>query len=104
MRTFPSGWLPSKRIPRFSASWRASFAVFQDGGVEARVLNEGFPDGEPAPGRGEVEFGALVGDLQGPEDLAHQRGDEFLGERHEVLVGGIGHVEFHHGEFGVVQR
>jgi len=78
--------------------------VVQGGGVEPRVSDEGLPDGYPAPGGREVQLRPLVGDLQGPEEVPDERGDHLLGERHEVLVRGVGHVEFDHGELGVVQR
>ena len=45
---------------------------------------------------------ALVGDRLAARDLARQLAEQLLGERHQVLVGGVGLVELEHRELGVV--
>ncbi len=61
-------------------------------------------DGHAAEGLGEVERAALVVEDLGAKRLARGLADQALGEVHQGLVIGIGLVELHHGEFGVVAR
>ena len=58
----------------------------------------------PPPGRRQVHLHALIGDLSRTADLLTHGSDQLLGERHHVVVIGIGLIHLHRCEFGVVAR
>mmetsp|Transcript_31920 Transcript_31920/g.43766 ORF Transcript_31920/g.43766 Transcript_31920/m.43766 type:complete len:171 (-) Transcript_31920:694-1206(-) len=61
---------------------------------------------DPTERGGEVEgeglAGGVVGDGGGAEEGEGEGAEEVLGETHQVVVVGVGPVELHAGEFGVV--
>ena len=58
----------------------------------------------PAPGGGEIDLRALVGDGGAAADLLTHRGNQLLGEVHHVGVIGVGLIDLHRGELGVMAR
>ena len=58
--------------------------------------------GGPPPGRSQVNCSALVGDGSAAAHLETDRRNQLLGELHHVDVIGIGLVDLHRGELGVV--
>ena len=54
------------------------------------------------PGRRHVDGLPLPADLQSPADLLGELDHQLLGQVHQRLVGGVGHVELAHAELGVV--
>ena len=66
-----------------------------------RFLDELMHRGPP-PGRGEVNLRALVVDGGSATDLLTDGTDHLLGEFHHPDVVGIGLIDLHRGEFGVV--
>ena len=53
-------------------------------------------------GGGQVDFGALVADPGAAAHLLAHLGDKLLGELHHVGVVGVGLIDLHRGELGVV--
>ena len=56
----------------------------------------------PAPGRGEIHLDALIGEARATAHLLAHMGDQALSEIHHVAVIGIGLIDLHRGELGVV--
>ena len=67
------------------------------------VLHEFMHRGAP-PGRRQVHVHALVADAGCTAHLLTHRSDQLFGERHHVVVIGIGLIHLHRGEFRVVAR
>ena len=70
--------------------------------VDAAVLQDGFAQGEAAPGRREVDLVRRRGQLEAAEDLLGHVGHHLLHQPHDVLVVGVGLVGLQHGELRVV--
>ena len=79
-----------------------ALVILQHSHLDLPVPGDGLLEGEPVPGRRQIHAPAAVTDHQGPADLASDVTEQLLGEIHQFPVGGIGPVELHHGEFGVV--
>ena len=81
---------------------RNGFLVGLDGvKVHAGILLDRFHHGHALP-VGEIDFLALVGDLQGAADLLGNGLHHLFDEVHHAVVVGVGLVQFDGGELGVV--
>jgi hypothetical protein len=79
--------------------------------LDVKLLLELLDHVETLPGGGEVELqlGSLLAfrvvlELVAAGKVVNEAGDERLGEVHEVVHVGVGHVELTDGEFGVVSK
>ena len=76
-------------------------------GDALRVLEDCLPHGEAGKRLREIDDERLLALLSVPDDrIAENRGgkvpEHVLGEVDEIMIVGVGHVEFHHGELRVV--
>ena len=72
--------------------------------VHAAVLFHRVGHGDARKGLAEVDLGPVVGDDGGAQDLLRHVAVEVLGQVHHAVEVGIGLVQLHQGEFGVVLR
>ena len=70
--------------------------------VDAGLFLDGVDHGQAAEGLAEVDLGAVVGDGGGAADLLGQEAVHVLGQVHHAVVVGVGLVELHEGELGIV--
>ena len=78
--------------------------ILKDGRVEIVHLQNRLMIRPAAPRRCQRDLLALIVDDRLAEDLLRQRGDEFFREDDQVLIVGIGQVEFQHRKFWVMNR
>ena len=77
--------------------------IIGDGGkVNANILTDSINHTKPAPAGAQVNVLALPFHLIAAQDLLSCAGDDALGNDHHVVEIGIGLVELHGGELGVV--
>ena len=72
--------------------------------VETIHLQNGLMVGPSPPGGCEDDFLALVLNHCLSHELLSQAGDEFFGESDQILIVRVGHVEFQHRKFRIVNR
>ena len=74
------------------------------GDVDAGALEDRLAQGDPPPGRRQVDLGAVALDLRRPQDPLGDLGDQQLEVVGGLLVVGVGLVPLEHRELGVVLR
>ena len=77
--------------------------IGHDGGVEFSKFQEGIPETDLAPGRGEIDLFSLVGEVESAVDLLDHGREKLLRHRHQLFIGRIALIEFEHGKFGIVE-
>ena len=91
-----------RREPKFFGISPQGFEVVEHCHIDGAIFNDGFFQSQAFPGGGQIDLFAAVADFQAAADILRHMTDELFGVIHQVVIGGIGPVKFHHGKFGVV--
>ncbi len=70
--------------------------------VDLGLVPDTFGQVQPRPGRGQINFLAVVGDLGRAQHLPGNKSDHIFGQAHHIFVIGVGPITLHHGEFRIM--